>query len=44
MSASVDITGQTVKVTPTLKILGLHIDGKLKWGPHLQKVKGKMET
>ena len=44
MSASVDILGQTVKVTLTLKILSLHINAKLKWGPHLQKVKGKMET
>ena len=44
ISASVDITRQTVKATPTLKILRLHINGKLKWGPHLQKVKGKMET
>ena len=44
ISASINITGQIVKVTPILKILRLHINGKLKWGPHLQKVKGKIET
>ena len=44
MSAFIDILGQTVKVTLTLKILGLHINAKLKWGPHLQKVKGKIKT
>ena len=44
MSAFIDILGQIVKVTLTLKILSLHIDAKLKWGPHLQKVKGKIET
>ena len=44
MSASIDILGQIVKVTLTLKILSLHINAKLKWGPHLQKIKGKIET
>ena len=44
MSAFINILGQTVKVTLILKILGLHIDAKLKWGPHLLKVKGKIET
>ena len=44
MSVSVDNLGQIVKATLTLKILGLDIDAKLKLSPHLQKVKGKMET
>ena len=44
MSAFIDILGQIVKVTLTLKILSLHINAKLKWGPHLQKVKGKIKT
>ena len=44
MSASIDISGQTVKVTLILKILGLHINAKLKWGSHLEKVKGKIKT
>ena len=44
MSAFIDILGQIVKVTLTLKILSLHINAKLKWGPHLQKIKEKIET
>ena len=44
MSASIDILWQIVKITLTLMTLSLHINAKLKWGPYLQKVKGKIKT
>ena len=44
MMASVNITGLSVKAAPTLETLGLCINSKLKWGPHLRKKKEEMKS
>jgi len=33
-----------VKPETSIRVLGLQIDGKLRWGPHLAKVKAKMTS
>ena len=40
----VDLGEAMVKPETSIRVLGLHIDGKLRWGPHLAKTKAKMAT
>ena len=42
MTASVDLGSTITRPQTSIRVLGLHIDGKLRWGPHIQKVKAKM--
>ena len=44
MMATVTITGQAIKALTSIWILGLHIDSKLKWGPHLVKIERRMSA
>ena len=44
MTATVDLGSATVKPETAIRVLGLHIDGKLKWGPHVKKVRAKMAS
>ena len=44
MKAMVDLSKVKVKPDAVIRVLGLHIDGKLRWGPHIQKIKAKMTT
>ena len=42
--ASVDLGSATAKPKASIRVLGLQIDGKLRWGPHIREVKAKMES
>ena len=42
MSATVTIDTQVIKLKPNIRVLGLQIDIKLKWGAHIQKIQKKM--
>ena len=42
MGASINIVGNEVSPKPEVKVLGLHIDTALKWGPHIKKTQEKM--
>ena len=42
MGASINIVGNEVSPQPEVKVLGLHIDTALKWGPHVKKIQEKM--
>lgn len=42
--ATVDLVEVVVKLDTSICSLGLQIDGRLKWGPHLATVKTKMES
>ncbi len=44
LEAVVNLGEAMVKPETSIRMLGLHIDGKLKWGPHLAKTKAKMAT
>ena len=44
MQASVDLPQVSIGPKTELRILGLQIDGKLNWGPHLRRIRTKMET
>lgn len=41
MAATVDIEGLNIKAKTEIKVLGVLLDTKLKWGAHLKKVDGK---
>ena len=42
MEARVDLGAHQVAPKAVLKVLGLWIDGKLRWGPHIKNVQAKM--
>ncbi len=44
MRASVDLGSATAKPKANIRVLGLQIDGKLRWEPHIKEVKAKMES
>ena len=44
IAASVTIIEQAIKASISIRILGLHIDSKLKWGPYLVKIERKIES
>lgn len=44
MKAVVDLGVTVTEPNSSIRVLGLHVDGKLKWGPHLKKVRIKMTT
>ncbi len=44
MRASVDLGSVTAKPKANIRVLGLQIDGKLRWGPYIKEVKAKMES
>ncbi len=44
MKAAVDLGAVAVRPEASIRILGLHIDSKLRWGPHISRVKSKMVT
>lgn len=37
MTASIRISENSIEPKPDIRILGLQIDTKLKWGPHIKK-------
>ena len=42
MKATVDLGSVATKPKTSIRVLGLYIDGKLRWGPHMREVKAKM--
>lgn len=44
MKATVDLGDVAVSPDTSIRVLGLHIDGKLRWGAHLATVKTKIES
>lgn len=44
MKASININSTIKRPSPAIRILGVQIDSKLKWGPHLKFIQGKMST
>ena len=42
MKATVDLGITSTKPKTGIRILGLHIDGKLRWAPHMKEFKAKM--
>lgn len=44
MAAAISIAGITKTSKTNIKVLGVQIDTKLKWGPHVKKVQEKMVT
>ena len=44
LQASVNIQGFEGKPVPSLRLLGVEIDTKLKWGPHIKKVAEKVDS
>lgn len=42
MSACIKIGDREINAKPDIRILGVQIDTKLKWGPHIKKVESKM--
>ncbi len=42
MKATVDLGTTSTRPKASIRVLGLHIDGKLRWGPHMREVKAKM--
>ena len=44
MTAAVCIGGVDKTPSPSVRVLGIQIDSKLKWGPHLKFIQGKMAT
>ncbi len=42
--ASVDLGSATAKLKANIRILGLQIDGKLRWGPYIKEVKAKIKS
>ena len=41
MNAKIRIPGFGGKPEPTVKILGIHVDSKLRWGPHIKETATK---
>ena len=44
MSATADLRTMATKPKASIRVLGLHIDGKLRWGPHIKEVRPKLAT
>ena len=44
MKAVVDLGATVTEPKSSIRVLGLHVDGKLRWGPHLKKVRAKMTS
>ncbi len=44
MRASVDLGFTTAKPKASIRVLGLQIDGKLRWGSYIREIKAKMES
>lgn len=44
MTATVDLGETVTKPKTSIRVLGLHIDGKLRWGPHIKEVRSKLAT
>ena len=43
LAATITLEGTTVSPAPHVRVLGVEIDSKLKWGPHVRKVQSKLE-
>lgn len=41
MQATVDIQGFTEGPSPSVRLLGVHLDPKLRWGPHIKQVQAR---
>ena len=44
MKATVSFGNTVINPKASIRVLGLHIDSKLKWGPHITVLKAKMDT
>lgn len=44
MDARVDLGSHQITPRVELKVLGLWIDGKLRWGPYIKKIQGRMAS
>lgn len=44
MKVEGNIVGNAIESKPDIRILGLQIDTKLKWGPHVKKIQAKITT
>ena len=44
MRAVVDLGATITELKGSIRVLGLYVDGKLRWGPYLKKVKAKMAS
>lgn len=44
MKAVVDLGATITEAKASIRVLGLHVDGKLRWGPHLGRVRAKMTS
>jgi len=44
MEATIEIEGIQHNAKTNIRILGVQVDTKLKWGPHLQAVKSRYES
>ena len=44
LTVPVQIGGRTIRPSPTIRILGLQLDSRLRWGPHIEAIDKKMET
>lgn len=44
MTATVNLGDEVKKPETSIRVLGLHIDGKLRWGPHIKEVRSKLNT
>lgn len=44
MKATVNLGEVAVKPDTSIRVLGLYIDSKLRWGPHLATIRAKMES
>jgi hypothetical protein len=42
MTATINIDSTTITPKTDIRVLGLQIDTKLRWGPHVRKIQGKM--
>ena len=42
MSASINIANVNIQPKTDIRVLGLQIDDKLRWGPHVKKIQAKM--
>src|SRR5579862_5135934 len=44
LTAPVQIGDQTIRPSPTIRILGLQLDSRLRWGPQIEAIDQKMAT
>lgn len=44
MAKSLSIEGEEIAPTQSIKVLGVHIDSKLYWGPHMRSIEAKNAT